>query len=171
MHEEFEQSSPIMSESGSWTCRTGTGSNSAANEINLETIEGAKDSAIKSLRVDKGYLAIAFDVDQNIVFVHVDEDDKAYRWARNRHIKSDPGTNRIRVFEEQNEKLQIDVSSDAEHPRLFTDVSDERLYVLGVLPEEIPAIREISTVEALEASEDNLDPLTFQVLYGLAAGL
>ena len=145
-------------------------SDPSANGLNMETVEGAKDSAIKLLRVDKGYRAIAFEVSRDIMFVHVDEHDKAYRWARNRRVKMDIDTNRVRIFKEQNEELPIDVPHETEQVRLFANINDERLSVLGVLPEEIPAIRELSTVESLEASEDNLDSLTFQVLYGLAAG-
>jgi hypothetical protein len=73
-------------------------SDPSGNGLNLETVEGAKDSAIKSLRVDQGYRAIAFEVGRDTMFVHVNEHDKAYRWASGRRIKLDPDTNRIRVM-------------------------------------------------------------------------
>ena len=75
-------------------------SDPSGNGLNLETVEGAKDSSIKSLRVDQGYRAIAFEVGRDIMFVHVNEHDKAYRWAGARRVKLDPDTNRIRVIEE-----------------------------------------------------------------------
>ena len=59
-------------------------SDPSANGLNLETVEGSKDSSIKSLRVDQGYRAIAFEVGRDIMFVHVNEHDKAYRWAAGR---------------------------------------------------------------------------------------
>ncbi len=74
-------------------------SDPTANGLNLETVEGSKDSSIKSLRVDQGYRAIAFEVGRDIMFVHVNEHDKAYRWAAGRRVKLDPETNRIRVIE------------------------------------------------------------------------
>ena len=43
--------------------------------LNLETVEGAKDSSIKSLRLDQGYRAIAFEVGRDIMFVHAIEDE------------------------------------------------------------------------------------------------
>jgi hypothetical protein len=52
-------------------------------------VEGAKDSSIKSLRVDQSYRAIAFEVGRDIMFVHVNEHDKAYHWARGRRLKLD----------------------------------------------------------------------------------
>ena len=72
----------------------------SGNGLNLESVEGSKDRSIKSLRVDQGYRAIAFDVGRDIMFVHVNEHDKAYRWATGRRLKLDPKTNRIRVIEE-----------------------------------------------------------------------
>ena len=54
-----------------------------------ETVEGARDNSIKSLRVDQGYRAIAFEVGRDIMFVHVNEHE-AYRWASGRRVKLDP---------------------------------------------------------------------------------
>ena len=85
-------------------------SDPSGNGLNLETVEGARDISIKSLRVDQGYRAIAFEVGRDIMFVHVNEHDKAYRWASGRRIKLDPETNRIRVVEE------IDVAQETVAP-------------------------------------------------------
>ena len=145
-------------------------SDPAANGLNLETVEGTKDSSIKSLRVDRGYRAIAFEVGRDIMFVHVNEHDKAYRWAGNRRVKIDPDTNRIRIVKELDVTTAPTVSSTEVEPRLFEAVSDKRLRALGVAEEELSAIRGLSTVEELEVSEENFDPLTYQVLYALAAG-
>ena len=135
--------------------------------LNLETVQGAKDSAIKSLRVDQGYRAIAFEVGRDLMFVHVNEHDKAYRWAQGRRVKLDPETNRIRVIEEVDvETENVEASTG---PRLFAEVSDKRLRALGVPEEELPAVRLITTLEVFEEAEERFDPLTFQILYALAA--
>ncbi len=142
----------------------------SGNGLNLETVEGARDSAIKSLRVDRGYRAIAFEVGRDTMFVHVNEHDKAYRWASSRRIKLDPDTNRIRVVEEvdpETETLQAPTPSE---PRLLSEVSDKRLRALGVAEEELSPVRRLTTIEALETAEDRFDPLSYQVLYALAAG-
>jgi superfamily I DNA/RNA helicase len=145
-------------------------SDPSANGLNLETVEGAKDSSIKSLRVDQGYRAIAFEVGRDIMFVHVNEHDKAYRWAVGRRVKLDPSTNRIRVIEELDAtKVEAEAPAPSE-PRLFAEVADKRLRALGVQEEELPAIRALTTIEALDAAEEDFDPLTYQVLYALAAG-
>jgi superfamily I DNA/RNA helicase len=145
-------------------------SDPSANGLNLETVEGSKDSSIKSLRVDQGYRAIAFEVSRDIMFVHVNEHDKAYRWAAGRRVKLDQETNRIRVIEEVDAVVEPLATPDMSAPRLFDEVTDARLRALGVPEEELMAIRQIPTLEALEGTEDRFDPLTYQILYAVAAG-
>ncbi|MDJ0389865.1 UvrD-helicase domain-containing protein [Roseomonas sp. E05] len=145
-------------------------SDPSANGLNLETVEGSKDSSIKSLRVDHGYRAIAFEVSRDIMFVHVNEHDKAYRWAAGRRVKLDPETNRIRIIEELDAVMEPVAIPAPAAPRLFGAVSDARLRELGVAEEELPAVRNIPTIEALEGAEDRFDPLTYQILYAVAAG-
>lgn len=145
-------------------------SDPTANGLNLETVEGSKDSSIKSLRVDQGYRAIAFEVGRDIMFVHVNEHDKAYRWAAGRRVKLDPETNRIRVIEELDAVVEAVAAPALSDLRLFEAVADARLRGLGVPEEELPAVRQISTIEALESAEERFDPLTYQILYAVAAG-
>jgi superfamily I DNA/RNA helicase len=145
-------------------------SDPSANGLHLETVEGSKDSSIKSLRVDQGYRAIAFEVGRDIMFVHVNEHDKAYRWAAGRRVKLDPETNRIRVIEEIDAVAEPVAAAAHSVPRLFDDVADARLRALGVPEEELGAVRLILTIDALEGVEDRFDPLTYQILYAVAAG-
>lgn len=142
----------------------------SGNGLNLETVEGAKDSSIKSLRLDQGYRAIAFEVGRDIMFVHVNEHDKAYRWAAGRRVKLDPDTHRIRVIEEVDAVTELAATPAPNAPRLFEEIRDARLRALGVAEEELTAIRQIPTIEALEGAEDRFDPLTYQILYAVAAG-
>ena len=145
-------------------------SDPSANGLNLETVEGSKDSSIKSLRVDQGYRAIAFEVARDIMFVHVNEHDKAYRWAAGRRVKLDPETNRIRVIEEVDAVTEPVAIPAPTAPRLFEAVPDARLRALGVQEEELTAVRHLLTIETLEGAEDRFDPLTYQILYAVAAG-
>jgi superfamily I DNA/RNA helicase len=145
-------------------------SDPSANGLNLETVEGARDSSIKSLRVDQGYRAIAFEVGRDIMFVHVNEHDKAYRWASGRRVKLDPSTNRVRIIEELDASQVVADTAAPSAPRLFAAVADKRLKALGVPDEEIPAVRALTSIEGLEAAEEGFDPLTYQILYALAAG-
>ena len=145
-------------------------SDPSANGLNLETVEGAKDSSIKSLRVDQGYRAIAFEVGRDTMFVHVNEHDKAYRWAAGRRVKLDPSTNRVRIIEELDSTQSVLGDRAPSVEGLFKDIADKRLIALGVSQEELPALRALKNIEALDSAEDDFDPLTAQVLFALAAG-
>lgn len=139
-----------------------------SNGLNLETVEGAKENSIKSLRVDQGYRAIAFELGNDIMFVHVNEHDKAYRWASGRRVILDAGTNRVRIVQE----IDADVSVQEPETKsgLFDRFADKKLKSLGVSDEELPAIRRLAVLDQLEENEDHFDVLTYQVLYALAAG-
>ena len=143
--------------------------NPGANGLNLESVEGSKDKALKSLRLDQNYRAIAFETSSDIMFVHVNDHDKAYRWAEGRRVKLDGASNRIRIVEEI-EEVQEAVDVAVLPSDLFDAFKDKKLISLGVVAEAIAIARTIATEEELEASEDRFDPLSFQVLYALAAG-
>ena len=143
--------------------------NPAGNGLNLESVEGSKDKSLKSLRLDQSYRAIAFETATDIMFVHVNAHDKAYRWAEGRRVKLDTTTNRIRIVEEV-EKVQEVTNVDDSPSGLFAAFKDKKLKSLGAADEAITIARMIETEEELEASEDRFDPLSFQVLYALAAG-
>lgn len=143
--------------------------NPAANGLNLESVEGSKDKSLKSLRLDQSYRAIAFETSTDIMFVHVNDHDKAYRWAEGRRVKLDNASNRIRIVEEI-EQVQEVTDLDNLSSGLFAAFKDKKLVSLGAVDEAIAIARTIETVEELEGSESRFDPLSFQVLYALAAG-
>lgn len=147
-------------------------SDPSSNGLNLETVQGGKDSSIKSVRVDQGYRAIAFQFARDLMFVHVNEHDKAYRWAEGRRVKLDPETNRVRIIQEIETDQEESAASPVQEvePNLFDGVADKRLLALGVQEEELARVRRIADVDDLEASEENFDALSFHILYALAAG-
>lgn len=144
--------------------------NPAGNGLNFETVEGSKDKSLKSLRLDQNFRAIAFETAKHIMFVHVDEHDKAYRWAKGRRVKLDSATNRIRIVEEIEQEQSEVAAAETTEPGLLDHIKDKRLIQLGAAEESLSLVREIKSVEELESLEERFDPLTFQVLYGLAAG-
>lgn len=147
-------------------------SDPSGNGLNLESVQGAGDRGVKSVRIDQGYRAIAFESGKDIMFIHVNEHDKAYRWATGRSVQVDPATNRIRIVEEV-PKAAVEVATDEpvnEAPHLFEQSSDERLLSLGVLEAEIPALRQIQNQVDLDLVEDSFDPISFDILIALCAG-
>jgi superfamily I DNA/RNA helicase len=141
--------------------------------LNLESVEGGRDRGVKSVRIDQGYRAIAFESGNDIMFLHVNEHDKAYRWASGRSIRIDASTNRIRVVEEVESETQVPSAAadlPAEVEKLFGSVSDERLIALGLMPEELAKVRQLRDLTDLEASIETFDATSFDILIALEAG-
>ena len=143
-------------------------SDPSRNGLNVEPVEGARDKGIKSVRIDQGYRAIGYLAGQDLLFLHVNEHDKAYRWASNRAIRVDSNTNRIRVVEEV--AVEQAPTTAASAAALFSAHSDADLLALGVMPEELSTVRAISDEAGLEASREALDATSFEILFALAAG-
>ncbi|HAB38926.1 MAG TPA: DNA helicase [Rhodobacteraceae bacterium] len=147
-------------------------SNPSGNGLNLESVQGAGDRGIKSVRIDQGYRAIGFESGKDIMFIHVNEHDKAYRWATGRSVQVDPATNRIRIIEEVPKVLVEVASADlaSDTPHLFAQISDTRLLSLGVLETEIPTLRQLQSQADLDQGEASFDPISFDILIALCAG-
>lgn len=140
----------------------------SANGLNFESVNGARDRGLKSIRIDQNHRAIAFQSGPDVLFLHVDSHDDAYAWARGRVVRLDPATNRIRVFIEA---VETEQAAPQTRPRgLFDAIPDARLKGLGVLPEEFPRVRAIRDLEDFEAARGFLDPVTYDLLVALNAG-
>lgn len=136
---------------------------------NFETVQGARDKGIKSIRIDQGYRAIGYISGRDLLLLHVNEHDKAYRWAENRHVRVDPNTNRIRIVEEvQQETVEVAPTQDVE--RLFSEFSDQLLMDLGIMPEELRLVRSVTNEADLDGLVDRVDTTSHEILLGLAAG-
>jgi superfamily I DNA/RNA helicase len=146
--------------------------------LNIEPIQGARDDRMKSLRLDQAYRAIAWRDGGELLFLHVDEHDKAYRWASARRLRLDPATNRIRMLTVEETQLAPESArpaAAATAPKatlqpLFGALTDDQLLVAGVQAEELAMVRRIGGEEDLAAARDNLDATTHDVLTALAAG-
>jgi superfamily I DNA/RNA helicase len=146
----------------------------SGNGLNLEAVEGARDRGVKSIRIDQGYRAIAFESGNDIMFLHVNEHDKAYRWASGRCVRIDAETHRIRVVDEVETLMEatspIALLRGKEPTSLFGSTSDDRLLALGILREELVKVRQLQDLPALEAAQDNFDTTSFDILIAVEAG-
>jgi superfamily I DNA/RNA helicase len=149
-------------------------SDPTAHGLNFESVRGTSDRGVKSVRIDQGYRAIAFIAGQDVMFLHVNNHDEAYRWAERRDVRVDPATNRIRVVEsfEVNEAAPAAAAntSAAEVPGLFAAIPDERLLALGILVEELAKVRQLRDQNALDRGQDAFDATSYDILIALAAG-
>ena len=140
--------------------------------LNFEPIEGARDSAFRSIRIDQGYRAIGYLKGRDLLLLHVDEHDKAYRWATNKTVQFNPSLNRIQILdlgapEPPPEVLQ---ARPVQAPALFNGVEDHALLQLGIAEADIPRIRTIASEAELESAQQEFDGATYDILFSLAAG-
>jgi hypothetical protein len=67
--------------------------------INYENINAARDSNLKSVRLDRDWRGIVFKPSSGDVYVllYVDHHDDAYRWAENRKLAINPVTGAMQM--------------------------------------------------------------------------
>lgn len=145
--------------------------------LNIESIQGARDPAMRSFRIDQGYRAIGYLQGGDLLLLHVDEHDKAYRWATNRTVQFNPKLNRIQVLESLPVEISEAPDQEPEPPpvaarpqTLFAPYSDADLLSVGIPAEELARIRQYQTEHDLEADQDQLDGAVYDILFSLAAG-
>ncbi|MBB3020412.1 superfamily I DNA/RNA helicase [Microvirga lupini] len=143
----------------------------AANGINFESIEGARDRHMKSARIDQGHRAIVYDRGGALIVLWMDKHDDAYRWARDRIIDVNPLTASVQVTDMSLVEVPpaAQAAGAAEKPR-FADYSDANLVAVGVPEALLPAIRAIRTDEELEANKPGIPADAYDALVCLAAG-
>ena len=71
-----------------------------SHSINYESINGARDPNLKSVRMDQDWRGIVFKPEAGDVYVllYVDHHDEAYRWALNRRMTINPVTGAIQMI-------------------------------------------------------------------------
>lgn len=145
--------------------------------LNIESIQGAQDPAMRSFRIDQGYRAIGYLQGGDLLLLHVDEHDKAYRWATNRTVQFNTKLNRIQILESATAISAAPGFKPAEPPQrtrqgpgLFDPYTDQELTDLGIADEQIGRIRTYVTEEDLETDRAYLDATSYDALFSLAAG-
>jgi hypothetical protein len=158
--------------------------------INYEKIKGARDSNLKSVRVDKDWRGIVFKPDSGDVYVllYVDRHDDAYRWAENRKLTINPVTGAMQMVMVESvtaapepdgqgpATAPVDAVADAPVASakpvkpMFAELGDRELLSLGVPEESLAAARSIATEEQLDAMQADLPMEAYEGLFLLAAG-
>lgn len=159
--------------------------------INYENIKGARDSNLKSVRLDRDWRGIVFKPSSGDVYVllYVDHHDAAYHWAENRKLAVNPVTGAMQmvVLESVTQTDvaptpwlgQTDASADsavqAPSPReadtaLFAEYGDRELLSLGVPENSLPKVRALVSEEQLDAMQSRLPIEAYEALFLLAAG-
>jgi superfamily I DNA/RNA helicase/mRNA-degrading endonuclease RelE of RelBE toxin-antitoxin system len=133
--------------------------NPANPGMSFHKLDKARDKNFCSVRVSKDIRLIVHKSEASILLCYVNHHDKAYDWAERRKLEVHPKTGAAQLVEIRETVheiiLPVYIQSEiplADKPKLFADVSDERLLEYGVPPEWIKDVK--------EANEDNLLILT-----------
>lgn len=153
--------------------------------INYENINGARDSNLKSVRLDRDWRGIVFKPSGGDVYVllYVDHHDDAYRWAEHRKLAINPVTGAMQmvvlesvaVVEASPTPLTSVVhavheqKSEAQLP-LFGGLEDRELLSLGVPEEMLAEVRHLTSESQLDALQGRLPVEGYEGLFLVAAG-
>jgi superfamily I DNA/RNA helicase len=151
-----------------------------ANGINYETIKGARDKNLRSVRIDGDWRGIVFKPEKGDVYVlmYVDKHDDAYRWAESRRVAINPVTGAMQLFavERADEAPFVPLiqKSTADVPAgpapLYATLTDAELLSIGTPEELIPQVRNIRSEEELDAMQAGLPVEAYEGLFLIAAG-
>lgn len=156
--------------------------------INYESINGARDPNLKSVRLDGDWRGIVFKPSAGDVYVllYVDHHDEAYRWAENRKLTINPVTGAMQMltFESITEQVSQETPSVndaavdgvvaqptvAAAAALFGSLEDRELMSLGVPQELLSFVRGIACEDELDAKQALLPLEAYEGLFLVAAG-
>lgn len=155
-------------------------SDPTANGINYETIKGARDKNLRSVRIDQDWRGIVFKPDKGDVYVlmYVDKHDDAYRWAETRRVAINRVTGAMQLFAV--ERAEEDIEPQATQPSapeppvlpdpLYASLADSELLSIGTPEELIPEVRAIRSEHDLDAMQARLPVEAYEGLFLIAAG-
>ena len=137
--------------------------------LNYERIDGGKDSFIRSLRVDQDIRCIvrAPEEGNTYVLLWVDKHDDAYQWARRRTCHVNRVSGALQVVDVESAEAAVGdaieaavsealanssataVTTSAATDSLFARCDNDQLMLLGVPEALLPAVRAVTTEDAL----------------------
>lgn len=149
--------------------------NPTASGIHYEKIHTAHDPHMRSVRIDETWRGIVLKPEQGNLYLllWVDRHDDAYAWASRHRCKINPATGAIQVFEAvvvQEQQAEAAQTLQAPPPKLFADLSDRDLTLLGVPNELVAQVRAIGSEQELDQLQAALPAEAYEGLFLVAAG-
>ena len=151
--------------------------------INYENINAARDTNLKSVRLDRDWRGIVFKPSSGDVYVllYVDHHDEAYRWAEKRRLAINPVTGAMQmvVLERVSEAAPVSPAKAGGEPSpsvevtsepIFAELSDRDLLSLGVPEDAVAAVRNLASDNQLDAMQSLLPVEAYEGLFLVAAG-
>lgn len=147
--------------------------------INYESINGARDKNLKSVRIDQDWRGIVFKPTEGDVYVlmYADKHDEAYHWAKDRRVAVNPATGALQVFAVESlvepvlKEFRSSVPAKKAPPApLYSALSDDDLLRIGTPEELIGQIRSIRSEQELDALQSYLPVEAYEALFLIHAG-
>ncbi|MFB6822269.1 UvrD-helicase domain-containing protein [Streptomyces virginiae] len=144
--------------------------------LHLEKLENPRDPRIRTLRVNKFMrgVVLAPESGDSFLLLKVMAHDDAIAWALSHRATVNSATQGIELRDDiALERAAADVryAAHVAEARLFAEVADKELIRLGIDPDLLPLVRNLSTEAHLDALRKILPEQQYDVLAGLAAGL
>ncbi|WP_030713101.1 UvrD-helicase domain-containing protein [Streptomyces sp. NRRL S-237] len=144
--------------------------------LHLEKLENPRDPRIRTIRVNKFMrgVVLAPESGDSFLLLKVMAHDDAIAWALSHRATVNSATQGIELRDDiALERAAADVryAAHVAEARLFAEVADKELTRLGIDPDLLPLVRNLSTEAHLDALRKILPEQQYDVLAGLAAGL
>lgn len=140
--------------------------------LNFETIQGAKDSSMKSARITQDLRTILHQSDGVLTLLYAGHHEDAYRWAGHRRVENHPVTGTLQIVEttEGVEDVIKAAQPQYEAPKVFADYDDEYLLSLGLPEDWLTIIRQVQNDDQLLAVCQKLPEEVAESLLTLSTG-
>ena len=140
--------------------------------LNFETIEGGKDSSMKSARITQDLRTIIHQADNMLTLLFAGHHQQAYKWAERRRVEHHPVTGTLQIVE-TSESVQEEIKAVAptyEAPKTFADYDNDYLLSLGVPQDWLPTVRQIQNDDQLLTVIEKLPEEVSERLLTVASG-
>ena len=146
--------------------------------IHLEKIAQWKQPELRSARVDQGYRAVVYQSPREEVFrlLWVGNHDAAYAWPMGKQFSWNEQVQSFQVFEVQTDLERPPSSEPAPgeaeivQKDLFIQLADQQLLQLGVPPQALTRVRQITKPENIWQLEKSLPQDAFEYLFYYVEG-
>ncbi|MBS2964250.1 AAA family ATPase [Actinocrinis puniceicyclus] len=144
--------------------------------LHLEKLQNARDERVRTIRIDKFWrgIVLAPASGDQYCLINVLPHDEAIAYARSRLFSVNHALGVIEMRDAEKLELiapALRIQAQAAPERLFAAFPDKDLLRLGIEPDLLPLVRDITSEAALQAVERLLPQAQADVLTALASGL
>ena len=153
--------------------------NPNSSGLNYERIASARDSKMRSLRIDQAYRAIVLKPETGNVhlLLWADKHDDAYNWAARHECSINPQTGAMQIYAPQMAVPPVETPPE-QPPRVipeepkgpFAALRDRQLMRLGVPQAMVEEVRSLKDDLELDSLKERLPQEGYEALFYLCAG-